>query len=85
MTLFLALVFAQAATAASDPASTASAITAPGDMKIVCRSILRTGSRLNAQRVCLTKRDWRRMGDDSQQTTRSFQDQPSARDLSVPR
>ncbi len=79
MSLFLALYFAQAATAASAPAATTPP---PEDMRIVCRTLTGTGSRLNSQRVCLPKREWQRMWDNGRETTSSMQNNQSKQDPS---
>jgi hypothetical protein len=36
-----------------------------------------TGSRLGGKRVCMSKKEWRRMDRESEETTRSIQDRYS--------
>lgn len=58
--------------AAATPAITPPA-TPPDDAKIVCRSITVTGSRLDTKRVCMSKKEWRRMHEESRATTEEYQ------------
>ena len=76
MTLFLALL-AQAATAASPAPAAPTPFTNLDDAKIVCRTIAGTGSRLSTQRLCLPKREWQRMWDNSKETMGSLQNNQS--------
>ncbi len=71
MSLILAMILAQ-----GTPAATAS--TANDDSKVVCRTTKGTGSRLSSQRVCLPKREWQRMWDESRSTMGSLQDRQMA-------
>ena len=80
MSLFLALLAQAAATA---PATTApTPFTNLDDAKIVCKTVIGTGSRLNTQRLCMPKREWQRMWDNSKQTTAGMQDRYSKQDPS---
>ena len=49
----------------AEPAATTPATPTPfknkNDAKIICRTLVGTGSRLDTQRVCLPKREWDRM------------------------
>ena len=81
MTLFLALL-AQAATAASPAPAAPTPFTNLDDAKIVCRTMVGTGSRLNTQRVCLPRREWQRMWDNSKETVGGLQDHQSKQDPS---
>jgi len=71
MSTFIALLLLQA-TAAAPPAQVAS--TPPDDAKIVCKTITPTGSRLGGERICLPKREWRRLHESGQEATRDMQD-----------
>lgn len=46
----------------------------PGD-KLVCKYIKETGSRLNQQKICATKREWELVELETQETIRDRQDQ----------
>ena len=58
--------------AAATPATTPPAAP-PEDAKITCRSITVTGSRLDTKRVCMSKKEWRRMQDESRATAEDYQ------------
>ena len=49
----------------------------PDDAKIVCKTILPTGSRLGGKRTCLPKKDWRRLQQESEAAARDRQDHQS--------
>ena len=70
MSIFLSLLFLQAATA---PATTAQPPAEQTVEKKICRNISVTSSRLRVQRVCLSKEQWRRQAQ-SQQATRYVED-----------
>jgi hypothetical protein len=71
MSIMMSLFFLQAAatTATSETASIPS-----DDAKIVCKTVTPTGSRLGGQRICLPKREWRRLHETGQEATRDMQD-----------
>jgi hypothetical protein len=73
MSTLLTLILFQAATAAA-PAPTQVTSAPPDDAKIVCRTVTPTGSRLGGKRICLSKKEWRRMDRDSEDATRFHQD-----------
>jgi len=76
MSLFMSLFVLQAVTAA--PTTTGQvAATPPDDAKIVCRTLNETGSRLGGKRVCLSKKEWRRMYDESRETAQYYQNRQS--------
>ena len=75
MSILLYLYLLQ--TAATAPATTQTATIAPDDAKIVCRTINETGSRIGGKRVCMSKREWRRMHDQAKETTSFYQDHQS--------
>ena len=74
MSILMSVFLLQAA-AAADPA--AIQVTPPDDAKIVCKTITPTGSRLGGKRVCLSKKEWRRMQKESEEATRESQDHQS--------
>jgi hypothetical protein len=76
MSAILAFALLQAATT---PPTTV-APTPPEDLRIVCRTLQGTGSRLNSQRVCMPKREWQRMWDNGREATSSLQDHYSKQD-----
>ena len=82
MSLFLAMALFQAATSAP---SSATPVPPNDDRKMVCRNMQGTGSRLNTQRVCLPKREWQRMWDESRTTMSSLQDKHSTQPQGPPR
>jgi hypothetical protein len=47
------------------------------DAKIICRTLIGTGSRLNTQRVCLPKREWDRMYTENSEGLRKKQSEHS--------
>jgi len=69
----LVALLAEPAPAAAEPTP----FTNPDDAKIVCRTLIGTGSRLNTQRVCLPKREWNRMYTESSEGVRKTQNQHS--------
>jgi hypothetical protein len=73
MSILISLVLLQATTAAP-PAATQTASTPPEDARIVCKTITPTGSRLGGERICLPKREWRRLHESGQEATRDMQD-----------
>ena len=73
MSILMSFVLLQATTAAA-PAETQTASTPPDEAKIVCRTITPTGSRLGGERICLPKREWRRLHESGQEATRDMQD-----------
>ena len=60
--------------AASAPPTIQEPATLPDDKKIVCRMLAGTGSRLNNQRICLPKKEWRRLAEGGEEVTREMQD-----------
>ena len=74
MTFFL-MMLAQAASAPATIAPTP--FTNKDDAKIVCKTTIGTGSRLNTQRLCMPKREWQRMWDNSKETMATLQDRQS--------
>ena len=75
--MLMTFLLLQAAAAAPEAATQTAAATQPDDAKIVCRTITGTGSRLGGKRVCLSKKEWRRMDREAEQTTRFYQDNQS--------
>jgi hypothetical protein len=72
-------IFALAAFLA-DPAPATAAPTPfknKDDAKIICRTLIGTGSRLNTQRVCLPKREWDRMSAENSDGLRKKQSEHS--------
>ena len=47
------------------------------EAKIICRTLIGTGSRLNTQRVCLPKREWDRMSTENSEGLRKKQGEHS--------
>jgi hypothetical protein len=80
MSFFLALALAQATSLTAQAATPAQR--PPEDMRIVCRTLQGTGSRLNTERVCLPKREWQRMWDNGREEAGSLQDHASKQDPS---
>ena len=78
MSILISLALLQA-TAAAPPATTEVAAVPPDDAKIICRTVVPTGSRIGGERVCLPKREWRRLHESGQQATREMQDSFSKR------
>ena len=76
MSLLLSLVLLQAAAAAT-PTATQTVAPPPDDAKIVCKTVTGTGSRLGGKRTCLSKKEWRRLQRDSEETAREYQDNQS--------
>jgi hypothetical protein len=76
MSVLMSLYLLQAA-ATTTPATTQVATTPPDDAKIVCRTLQATGSRLAGKRVCLSKKEWRRMHDESRATAEEYQNHQS--------
>ena len=75
MSILVSVLLLQAASPA--PAAPEIAAGLPDDAKVVCRTVTATGSRLGGKRVCMSKKEWRRMDRESEETTRSFQDRYS--------
>jgi len=73
MSVLISLFLLQAAAAAA-PAATQVAATPSDDLKIVCRTVTPTGSRLGGKRVCMSKKEWRRMHDESRATAEEYQE-----------
>lgn len=73
MMMLMTFLLLQAAAAAPEAASQTAAAQSD-DAKIVCRTITITGSRLAGKRYCLSKREWRRMAREGEETARSHQD-----------
>jgi hypothetical protein len=73
MSIFLAALLVQAAT----PAPATTPPTPPADAKLVCRTVLPTGSRLGGKRVCLPKSEWKRLHDGSREEVSELQDRAS--------
>ena len=76
MSIMISIVLLQAAAGAA-PAAPGTTLVPPDDAKIVCRTITGTGSRLGGKRVCLSKREWQRMYDESRQTAQEYQNHQS--------
>jgi hypothetical protein len=77
MSVFVSLLLLQAATSAPTTATPAS--TPPDDLKIVCKLITPTGTRVGAERICLPKREWRRLNGNGEEVTREMQENFSKR------
>lgn len=75
MSLLVSFLLLQAAAAAPTTAQPSEA--PPDDLKIVCKILTATGSRLGGKRVCLSKKEWRRMHEEGQKSTRYYQDNAS--------
>jgi hypothetical protein len=75
MSVFVSLMLLQSAAAPQAQQSAA----LPNDQKVVCKMLVGTGSRLNGQRVCMTKLEWRRLNQGGEEVTREMQDQSSRR------
>jgi hypothetical protein len=65
--------------AAQAPTETGPATAPPDDLKIVCKTVTATGSRLGGQRKCLPKKEWRRLHESGQEAAREIQDSLSKR------
>ena len=76
MSAMFALLLAQAAAVAPATASP-TPFKKTDDAKILCRMVSPTGTRVGSERVCLPKREWQRMWDESRSTTSSMQDHQS--------
>ena len=64
----------------ADPAPSTAAPTPfknKDEAKIICRTLIGTGSRLNTQRVCLPKREWDRMSTENSEGLRKKQSEHS--------
>lgn len=72
MSLLVSFLLIQAA--ANAPAGDAQASTPEDDAKRVCKTVTVTGSRLGGKRVCMTKKEWRRMNEESERAAREIQD-----------
>ena len=73
MSILMSMILLQATTAA--PTAAAQTASAPSDdAKIVCKTIQPTGSRLGGERICLPKREWRRLHESGKEATREMQD-----------
>jgi hypothetical protein len=75
MSFVLSFLLLQA-TAATPPIEVGTA-PPPEDAKIVCKTVTVTGSRLGGKRVCMAKREWRRMNEQNEQAAREIQDNHS--------
>jgi hypothetical protein len=73
MSILLSLMLLQATTAVA-PGAAQTASAPPDDAKIVCKTIQPTGSRLGGERICLAKREWRRLHESGKEATRELQD-----------
>ena len=74
MSVLLSFFLFQAATVVP---VTAPAAATPDDAKVVCRTIQETGSRLGGKRVCMTKKEWKRMQEEGRATTGEYQNHQS--------
>lgn len=77
---FLIALVAQAAAASAAQVAAPTPFTNKDDSKIICRTVSGTGSRLDAQRLCMPKREWQRMWDNGRETASSLQDHASKQD-----
>lgn len=71
MSVFVSLLLLQAAAAA--PVQQPAAVKLADDQKTVCKTLIGTGSRLNSQRVCMTKLEWRKLNQGGEEFTREMQ------------
>ena len=71
MSVLVSLLLLQAA---SQPTTAAPAAEPAEDKKIVCKTITPTGSRLGGKRVCMSKKEWRRLNEANEKETRDIQD-----------
>ena len=69
----LAGLMLQSAPTATEPTP----FTNKDDAKIICRTLVGTGSRLDTQRVCLPKREWNRMYTENSEGLRKKQNEHS--------
>ena len=69
----LAALFAEPVPATAEPTP----FKKTDDAKIICRTLIGTGSRLNTQRVCLPKREWDRMYTENSEGVRKTQSEHS--------
>jgi hypothetical protein len=76
MSILISVLLLQAA-AAAGPATSQVAAAPPDDAKIVCKTVTASGSRLGGKRTCLSKKEWRRLQQDSEATAREYQDHQS--------
>ena len=76
MSIFLSMLLQAAA---ASPAAVQQPAAPPDDLKIVCRVLVATGSRLDSHRICLPKKEWRRLAAGGEEETRRLQDQSSRR------
>ena len=76
MSVFLSLLLQAAA---ASPTAVQQPVALPDDKRIVCRVLVGTGSRLNSQRICLPKKEWRRLAEEGEEVTREMQDKSSRR------
>jgi hypothetical protein len=75
MSVFASLMLLQAAAAAPPPPQQIAAL--PNDEKVVCKTLVGTGSRLNTERICMTRKEWRKLAEGGEEETRRLQDQSS--------
>ena len=78
MFLFLALL---GQVASAPVAQGPTPFTNKEESRIVCKTVLGTGSRLNSQRLCMPKREWQRMWDNSKEAMGSLQDNHSTKPM----
>ena len=69
----ITILFTFALQAAAQPAPAANAVAAAAESdKVVCKRTAATGSFVRTKKVCMTRRQWQRMADDSQELGRSM-------------
>jgi hypothetical protein len=71
MSVFVSLMLLQAAAAAPVPQQATAKL--PDDQKVLCKTLVGTGSRLNSQRVCMTKLEWKKLNQGGEDFTREMQ------------
>lgn len=72
MSMILSMFLLQAAAAASPDVATATVDA--DENKTVCKTIAPTGSRLGGKRVCMSKKEWKRLNEENEKGVRDIQD-----------
>ena len=72
MSLIMSLMLLQAAATPSQPASAEPAPKPPAKAKLICKTIVPTGSRLGGERTCAPKSEWDRLAAETQEGTQDL-------------